>query len=250
MLKWMLVCVGGLLMSQVASSAPLSCRPQVHTDADRSLRQSPRRDEVAERLALRQGRTLVADREAYRRIARDLQSIRNANTEKITLRAWPRVGVHSMMLRVTPESYLKIQEGTFRELDCLNRRLGATMHTAQDQFVSLSFNALYHRDRIREIYESHPSVVEASPSTKLGDGDDIELCATELGGIHRYVVSHGSGDCSTGCIERIYYGYDVDPQGTVDWVGTWSESVLHPRFDRPHWLQCATQKRPISAEAN
>jgi hypothetical protein len=215
------------------------CGDQVLLGSKVALAQSPRPDLDAERLALRTIGTLVAPDAAYARIGADLKAIRTFTQGKPgARRTWPSVSVQTVVLRIKPQAQKALLAGTYKGMDCLNAWYGGRFIpvVASADPVFVTFKGWFHGQRIAAAYRDHPDVLSSGPSTFGGAGDDITLCNPHLGGTHRYMFSHGSGDCLAGCIDWLHRGYEVTSAGAVvELKPRWKNTTMQPPTTPPVW---------------
>jgi len=222
-----------------ANEAPRCGRSPLH-GTKAQMKATPRPNRRAEELALRTTDALVAPMGRYQRIVADLAAIRTADGRSGTHRVKPSFGTSTLIIELPPAQMKLAQKGTYQGLDCLNEWYGGRIHNALTAMgmIFVRFPGVYHPIRLLESYREHPDPLLIEADTIAGSGDDIRLCNAEFGGVHRYIFQKGSGDCLSGCIEMVYWGYDVTPKGKVtrlaSWVGRSHKRAAEPA---PSWVQ-------------
>ncbi len=212
------------------------------------LRKSPRSDLDAERLALRLSEGLVADDDAYERIRGDLAAIRSvAKGKTVAKRSWPHETTQGVTLKPKPEVLDALHAGTYRGLDCFNAWYGGRLLPTQPpiDFLFVQFDRWYFGEAIAQVYAQHPDIEWSGPGAFGGAGDDLRLCNENIGGTHRYLFSHGSGDCPSGCIDWVHRGYDVREDGQVTILQpVWKVRGRGLSKDRPSWIHDSCLRAP------
>ena len=245
----------GLELGNAPKPSPPQCGDHVLLSTKAQMASSPRPQADAERLALRISKRLVASDADYSRIASDLAAIRSfAKGDAGARSAWVRVGVKTLILSVKPKAFKAMVAGDYKGLDCLNDWYGGrvvNLLTSTDMAI-IEFRGLFYGPTIAQAYTSHPDIKRADLDRSIGGGDDMRLCNVRVGGAHRYIFSHGSGDCPASCIQWIHKGYEVTPQGKVtrrtpDYkvgFGAPETSVSSPKPKPPEWFKSECFRTP------
>ncbi|MBM65558.1 MAG: hypothetical protein CMH55_04910 [Myxococcales bacterium] len=224
------------------------CGDHVLLSSKAAMAKSPRPNLDAERLALRISPGLVAEDAAYERIVEDLQAIRAvAKGKTVAKRTWPHQSAQGVTLKPRPKVIEAMKAGTYTGLDCLNAWYGGRFLASSPSLdmVFVQFDGWYLGARIAEAYGSHPDIIWSEPSSFGGAGDDIRLCNERIGGTHRYVLSHGSGDCPGGCIDWVHRGYEVTDKGEVTALEpVWTIRGLGKSSERPAWAHDGCFREP------
>jgi len=213
-----------------------------------AMAKSPRVDLDAERLALRISEDLVAEDAAYERILADLKALRSfAKGKTVARRTWPHHSIQSVILKPKPEVVEAILDGSYQGLDCLNTWYGGRLLPVSPpiDYIFVKFDRWYLGKKIAESYGRHPDIRWSGPSGFGGAGDDIRLCHDRIGGTHRYLFSHGSGDCPGGCIDWVHRGYEVTDKGEVTALEpAWTIPGLGKSSERPAWAHDGCFREP------
>jgi len=221
---------------------PAHCAGIVLVGSKAQMASSPRKDQDAERLALRRTDELVAKESEYQRIAADLKAIRASTKDPGARGVFASFGTRALMLSMRPTIIAAAAKGEYKGLDCLNAWYGGEQRNVLKSLdlVLIYFPALYHPKHIAAVYAKHPDVLRVEPDTAIGDGDDITLCNEQLGGTHHYLFRHGQGDCPAGCLEAEYRGYAVTTAGVVTplpgWKRTNNGQTWLEKPTRPDWV--------------
>ena len=235
--------------AQVAAQKPAEprCGSHVLMSSKEAMAQTPRPDVDAERLALRVSTGLVAKDSDYTRIKADLKAIRAfAKGDPGAKGTWPRLAVQSVTLHMKPKAIEALRAGTYKGFDCLNAWYGGALVPVASSIdlVFINFKGWYHGKHIAKAYRGLPDIIFSEPSAVGGAGDDISLCNAKVGGTHRYMFSHGSGDCLSGCIDWVHRGYEVTSKGEVRRLEPdWKTSAVRQPTQAPAWAKAGCLRK-------
>jgi len=188
-----------------------------------TLALTPRADTEVERLALRCSDALVASQARYDTLLADLDAI------TVVRGARPRsygALVGSELLIVAPSERIeRLRSGANADFDCLNTQLHGRLFADDDSLV-ISFPGALGSDALAATYARVlGDDAEVFPDAVAGDGDSIQFDLR--GSPHRYLVSLGSGDCPSGCINWSYELWQVDA-GDAHLQAAWDKAADAP----------------------
>ena len=94
---------------------------------------------------------------------------------------------------------------------------GAHILSQGDVLITLASSEALNIAALAPLFRGFAGVRYSEPNGMVGDGNDIEGTLEESRVVLAYSV--GSGDCPAGCINRRYYRFAVEPDGTVLYLG-------------------------------
>jgi hypothetical protein len=209
---------GGSGDSGAGGAGPCDDLDALATPAETAL--TPRADAVVERLALRATDRIVAPRDVYERVERDLAAIRQGHAAVAAIMPFPRADASGISMEFDDDTLDDVVAGTYTAWDCLNELYGFTGTTPPTAggTVRVTFAGRFDPSLLAGEYANLEGVAAAWESVTLGDGDDISLDVE--GDTYHWVFSTGSGDCPAGCINHDYWGFTTNVRGGVSYHGT------------------------------
>jgi hypothetical protein len=171
----------------------------------RSIGESNCSTTEAQQLAVEVSGSLLPPFRLTKAICTDLHDIRSAYPEVSSIAYRPTWG-SSLIVTVIDEAIEQYDQGTYHDLDSLNEQFDATEVTKLSfgPSILISFSDIYNMPLLSELYAREVSVVSAQPTELFGDGDDITASPPI------YVLTHGFGDCPSGCIFKETWTFSVE----------------------------------------
>jgi hypothetical protein len=170
----------------------------------------PHRENVeAEMLAMDLSGALRAPDKPYDRILRDLQLIREAYPELVTVIDDPDYMPNELLIGLDTS-------GSTEEYDALNEYYFVIDEEVHTSFRVLTFCDNLNAPVLAELYAAVPEVDWADPNWFIGIDDYITI--TEIGDKMRYDIDDGFHDCFDGCDCHRLWVIDVDLDGVVTLV--------------------------------
>lgn len=204
------------------------------------LSDSPRDDRNLEELSLLAVTEIAVDDASYERVVRDVSAIRELSPEvaEIGYRSNYEEGLTVMF--ESDADLLRVEEGDYHDWDCVNDALGAEVEVIRFDsidiaYASITFDKVIDQAQVAAIYQEFPGVSQADHSSTLGDGSSICLLPGE--DAWHYVFDDASGDCPAGCINHVYYYFEVDESGAIESGEAWAIDVGEPDTGRPDWVE-------------
>ncbi len=177
-------------------------------------------DFEAELLAVEATGALVAPASVYERIGSDLKAIR-AGYPEAAGGATPSWVPNHLIVGMDEYGLAAVKAGSYTDWKCPNELYGVKSIDVHTFSVILELNAHLFIPLLQGEYASLPHVTYAEPNGFINTfGSD--LCAAIDSATYSYIFNVGSGDCQAGCINRSYWGFSTDANGTVTVLGSWS----------------------------
>lgn len=166
---------------------------------------SPQPDREAELLALTLSPGFIAVPEDVARISRDLAAIRDAEPELRDVRYnAPYDGRHLEVFFVNPAAAL---QGVYSAWEPLNAAFGVkAVKPGPAGGLELEFGPVLNLSRVGVLYQGLPGVFEVS-TPGIIDGSTVRVCRE--GAVFTYILDVGSGDCPSGCMQRLWHVFRV-----------------------------------------
>lgn len=202
-----------------------STKPVVSNVRVSILDQTPKEDYEAEAAALWLSGDLVAPEEIYRTLHKAYAAVRGGFSDSIP--ALTRASFVApwepgkLLVKVSEGARAELRRGDYGDLDSLNTFYRSTRIDtsllAAIRWMIIGFEGRLHPERLKEAYESIPSVENASPNTMWNNTRDNYPWLLDDG--VTLLFREGWGDCPSGCIDNQFWYFRVT--GTnVQYVGT------------------------------
>jgi len=154
---------------------------------------------------------------------------RDSVADMFRIHAFPSVSTHELLVEVDPRvdwtaPWLVGEPLTGRdEIDALVTRYDLTITKVFSPAPIHTYVVLYSEEpldmpALGERFRPIDGIEEADANEFAGGGNDIE--GTIEPGILRLAFSVGFGDCPAGCINRHYWFFEIDEDGTARFRGT------------------------------
>jgi hypothetical protein len=190
-------------------------------------------DDNLELLALRLSTGLYADEDIYRRLVRDIGSIRHADAHTRGVRYRPIDGGWAISVEFDRDTLQKINDTRYEDWNCLNSYLGAKIPDGPwNGPVNIWFPRLYDLSRVSELYSRLPGAIGVSRNMLLGDSSTIYVTRRRSDWV--YVFDVAGGDCPAGCTSHDLRYFEVGARGKIR-RRAHSRSVM--AYAAPDWVR-------------
>jgi len=200
---------------------------------------TPRANREAETLALTIAGTLVAPQALYERVDAALMAFRRS--EPAVAHVYARNAIDTgVVLALDPDVPARLRSGADATWECLNTTYRAARIEVTDAVPGVlpaqayvQFVGQYDADRLAAEYLARLAGVR----TATRDGfvtDGPTLCMSLDGDGFFILVDDASGDCLSGCIERVERGYRVAADGSVTELGAYAPTEPLPAWRAAH----------------
>lgn len=224
---------GGVDTGTVDTGDPgTDCSAYVGQGTQADLDATPRARPDLEQLAISLDGGFTADAATYGRLLADTDAMGGlqASVDGIGYRAgYPG---DRLLLGADATTLSAMQGGTYADWDCPNDWYGLNDTEFHSSFVLLEFPGTFDIEGLATEYAALPGVQYAEPDYLIGDGPSF--CVTRDASTWHYVFDDASGDCPAGCIDHVYRYFVSEADGTVTYMGSWSNSA--PASTRPSWV--------------
>jgi hypothetical protein len=222
-----------VLADAPGAESQMACGMRLPSTAD--LKQTPRRDQHLERVALVLSDGLVAESAVYARLQKDVAAIQRLQPIIKSI-SYPSAQGTTLLISVAPGTRDDFLDRAPEKFRCLNRVLhAATPQPLSTNLLTVDFPGIYNIQRLSTLYQSIPGVVSAESGGAIGDGSTVSVTAE--GDTWHYVFDSASGDCSAGCSKHhLFYTAttpDQKPKRVQEWIST-SQGPL-PDWATRYW---------------
>lgn len=226
------VFTNGTCQSCQPAPAPAEQAPCASYDGQGDLdaiAESPRFNELAEKLTIEMAGGFTADWDVYSRVEVDTFRLEDLYPEDLLV---ARSHGDAVVLVPDRPTLTLIEEGLYGGWDCPNERYGYTGHTYDGDRVVVLFHGIYDDDALAEEYEWLEGIEHAFPldASKDVGAPRMEVCGEIDGETYHYVL-HRFVD---GAVDTRFY-YTSEPDGTLTYGGTWQLGDPLPEWPTRCW---------------
>lgn len=216
------------------ANAESTCNAYIPQALPHAVANTPRKNEVAEILALEASGQFVTPDSLYERVMIELVAIEKADPSVVGLKPLSPQTQSSYLIIFDEVGWGAYQAGNYHAWDCQNLAYGMkTTEVVSDRLkiAELNFgNKRFNLPLFIKEYSALPNIRDVTPN-QSGDGSDV--CLEVQGDVHFYIYDRASGDCLAGCTQHLYTAFRVTADALVTKLGTFAPgSGLTP----PNWF--------------
>jgi hypothetical protein len=189
-------------------------------------------DENLELLALRFSTGFYADPVVYRRLQRDIESIRTINSKMRSIHYFKPNDGRTLLLFFDPKALTQAKSHQYDHWNCLNSYFGATVTDySRFGYIEIRLRGPYKLENVAELYKRLPGVSQVDTSHTVGDGSTIYVTRRDTDWV--YIFDIAGGDCPAGCTEHELHYFKVCPDGKAREIAMCAHGCEPP----PDWVK-------------